>query len=65
MALVWALESSSFMVLRNCVRHSVTLTVKAMYSTSAAAVIQAKAESNCTDSSVSTSTTSTIVGKML
>jgi len=65
MARVWALESSSFICLRNCVRHSVTVIVKVTYSTSAASVIQAKAASNFQASSVSTMITSTSVGKML
>jgi hypothetical protein len=53
------------MVLRNCVRHSVTVTVKPMYSTSAAAVIQTNSESNFTPRMVSTSTSSMMVGTML
>ena len=65
MALVWALESISFISRRNWVRHSVILKVKATYTTSAATVIQANSESNCTASKVSTRATSMRVGKML
>ena len=60
-----AVESSSFICLRNFVRHSVTSTVYAMYSTSAASVIHANQASNCHASSTSTSVTSMIVGRML
>jgi hypothetical protein len=47
------------------VRHSVTVTVKMMYTTSAAMVIQANQASNLTARMVSTSATSISVGTML
>ncbi|MNS89534.1 hypothetical protein D3C72_1235490 [compost metagenome] len=53
------------MVLRNCVRHSVTVTVKTMYSTSAAPVIHTNSASNFTPNMVSTSASSMMVGTML
>ena len=65
MARVWALESSSFMRLRNWVRHSVMVMVKPMYSTRAITVMPANQTSNLTASSVSTSPTSISVGMML
>ena len=65
MARECAAESSSFICLRNWVRHSVTVTVKAMYSTSAVSVIQANEASNLTASKVSTIVTSSSVGTML
>ncbi len=60
-----ARESYSFICRRNLVRHSVTLTVKMAYSTTATPVIQAKPASNLTARIVSTSTTSTSVGSTL
>ena len=64
-ARLWARESSSFIDLRNCVRHSVTSTVKVMYNTSAVPEMTANQMSYLTASSVSTSVTSISVGMML
>ena len=64
-ARLWALESSVFISLRNWVRHSVTVTVNTMYSTSAVPVMTANQMSYFTASRVSTSTTSIRVGMML
>ena len=65
MARLCALESSSLSCLRNCVRHSVTATVKPMYTSSAISVMPANQASNLTPSKVSTITISISVGRML
>ena len=60
-----AAESNSLASRRNFVRHSVTSTVKVMYSASAANVIHANQASNLMASTDSTSTTSTSVATTL
>ena len=60
-----AFESCSFMARRNAVRHSVTVTVKPMYRTSAPNVIAANQPSNLAESRTITIVISTSVGRML
>ena len=64
-ALVLAFESCSFIARRNAVRHSVTLMVNTMYSSSAPKVMAANQPSNLADSSAMTSVISISVGRML
>ena len=65
MARVCAAESNSLACLRNCVRHSVTRTVKKIYKAKASSVMPANQASNLTAKIASTSPTSISVGMML
>jgi hypothetical protein len=64
MARVLALESSSLARRRISMRHSVTSTVKAMYSATAPKVTAAKRQSNRRISTAATSANSSATGRM-